>query len=393
MSAKKSLLMTHRQFLSAVPEELRQNAELLYAQESFARMVVTAAYFFLVGVFSLTRDLLTGFYHRPDEPLNLLNGIGLTILVVSSAIILLLRFSGLSRGFPLRSHQKVTLFYYLAVDATLALLLCNEFYRSYYVNYEEFYWIFFAVIPLLHLRYCFANLAVTSLVYTAEFFLVGLPRGGNLLDFLYILPLLYAFSIFGFYLRRYYLQNIIYRMRNEALTNELQRRSRFDPLTHCFNRYVLEERFDDWRRAGRDLTVLMFDIDFFKSYNDGFSHLKGDDCLIAITKAVADCCRGRTADLFRYGGEEFVILAADLDETKSCHLAYKILQRVRDLAIPMPATGENTGPIVTVSIGISRLPADQPISLSDAVGLADTQLYRAKAAGRNCIYFDSHRID
>jgi diguanylate cyclase (GGDEF)-like protein len=167
---------------------------------------------------------------------------------------------------------------------------------------------------------------------------------------------------------------------------ELVRLAGTDALTGLPNRRAFDERMDDeWRRgrrAGTPLSVLFIDVDYFKAYNDTYGHALGDDALATVAHSIATAAR-RPGDVpARYGGEEFVVLLPDTPLEGAQHIAEAIRQRVQACAIPHLASALGT---VTVSIGCATA---SPPGLAGAYGLlgaADQQLYKAKAAGRDCV--------
>jgi diguanylate cyclase (GGDEF)-like protein/PAS domain S-box-containing protein len=159
-----------------------------------------------------------------------------------------------------------------------------------------------------------------------------------------------------------------------------------DGLTGIANRRQFDETMErELRRAMRDgsmLSVLMIDVDHFKTYNDLYGHVLGDACLRQVAVAAQDVLH-RTSDLFaRYGGEEFVAILPNTDSRGAQVVAELIRSAVERCRLPHAG---NTHGIVTVSIGC----ATQMLS-PDTVGnpilqAADEALYEAKAAGRNRI--------
>lgn len=144
-----------------------------------------------------------------------------------------------------------------------------------------------------------------------------------------------------------------------------------------FHRQLAEEAERSWR-YGHSLSLLMLDIDHFKSVNDGFGHLAGDEVLRALATRVRRECR--PADrLARYGGEEFTILLPETGASGALTMAERIRETLAHYAIPL-----DPGPTVnlTVSIGVATYPEDSD-SAEKLIGAADQALYAAKRAGRN----------
>ncbi len=166
--------------------------------------------------------------------------------------------------------------------------------------------------------------------------------------------------------------------------DELRSMSHRDGLTGLANRRAFEERLErEWRAATRDggsLALLLLDVDHFKTYNDAYGHLAGDECLVQVAGALREGCR-RTIDLpCRWGGEEFAVILADtgLDQALAC--AERIRALVEAAALPRPGQMPDH---VTVSVGVAIA---QPMPSAGAGGLleaADRAMYAAKHGGRN----------
>ncbi|WP_163922205.1 diguanylate cyclase domain-containing protein [Photobacterium sp. Alg240-V54] len=181
--------------------------------------------------------------------------------------------------------------------------------------------------------------------------------------------------------------------RTEALNKaneQLQKLSRIDALTNIANRRVFDETVvAEWRRASRlalPLSLLILDIDNFKTYNDKLGHAAGDQCLKTIATALSTVER-RAGTLFaRYGGEEFVLLLPGQDQQQAKDNAQRLLNAIHDIALPFPCDGlkNNNHAIVTISIGVSTIIPSQATTYDIFFKQVDTALYQAKAEGKNC---------
>ncbi len=164
-----------------------------------------------------------------------------------------------------------------------------------------------------------------------------------------------------------------------------------DSLTGIANRRRFDEVLEnEWRRARRDghpLSLLMFDVDHFKHYNDALGHQAGDECL----KAVAQTLRvhaARSGDLLaRYGGEEFAMLTP-ADGAHAQRLAALMRESVLASALAHPKAPEN---LVTISVGVATLLPNKSTTPSDLIRLADEALYEAKRGGRNRVVVADHK--
>jgi diguanylate cyclase (GGDEF)-like protein len=158
-----------------------------------------------------------------------------------------------------------------------------------------------------------------------------------------------------------------------------------DGLTGLANRRYFNETIErEFRRAARNgqpLSLIMMDIDLFKSFNDKYGHPAGDACLRAIGAALHGVLRRPGDMVARYGGEEIAVLLPETDIAGAAQIAEDMLASVRSLAIR-----HETGPqgIVTLSAGVASWYSGRQIATSAAlVEMADTALYAAKALGRN----------
>ncbi|MCD9513433.1 diguanylate cyclase [Photobacterium carnosum] len=174
---------------------------------------------------------------------------------------------------------------------------------------------------------------------------------------------------------------------NQA-NEQLQKLSRIDALTNIANRRVFDETvMTEWCRANRlglPLSLLILDIDNFKTYNDKLGHAAGDQCLKTIASALSKVER-RAGTLFaRYGGEEFVLLLPGQDQPAAINNAQRLLNAMHNLALPFPSESKKDKAIMTVSIGVSTIIPSQTITYDEFFKDVDNALYQAKAEGKDC---------
>jgi diguanylate cyclase (GGDEF)-like protein len=137
------------------------------------------------------------------------------------------------------------------------------------------------------------------------------------------------------------------------------------------------------QRTGSPLALALIDIDFFKSVNDRYGHLAGDDVLGAVGRALRGLVREYDV-IGRFGGEEFALLLPQADEAGARILTERIRSQIARLQIQAPG-GPGTDPIsLTVSIGVVAMAAAG--DLTEMLAVADAALYRAKNAGRNRVW-------
>lgn len=169
----------------------------------------------------------------------------------------------------------------------------------------------------------------------------------------------------------------------KAANAELSLLATTDALTGAWNRRQFEQiAATEIARAHRykqPLSLLLFDIDHFKTVNDSYGHEVGDQVLIRLTQLVQG--NVRTADLLaRWGGEEFTVLMPHCDVTEAAHLAEKLRGLVA--AQPFPEVGR-----VTISIGVAQCRCTEALHVW--LKRADTALYAAKTAGRDRVWVDT----
>jgi diguanylate cyclase (GGDEF)-like protein len=172
---------------------------------------------------------------------------------------------------------------------------------------------------------------------------------------------------------------LVYPLRNALSYRLAVERALRDPLTGALNRAALEEALqrevEVARRQGTPLGVLFVDIDHFRRVSDTYGHRFGEDVLRAVAHAVSDSIR-RSDALYRYGGEEFVVLANHTQPIGAQQLG----ERIRGNVAAIGMVGGHDLKI-TVSVGVAGLRNGET---GDAVlKRADAALYRAKEAGRN----------
>ena len=165
----------------------------------------------------------------------------------------------------------------------------------------------------------------------------------------------------------------------------LQRLMNSDGLTGLSNRRHFDEYLElEWRRAMRDqtqLSLLMIDVDFFKTYNDSFGHVEGDEALRKVAASIREAS-SRPSDLpARYGGEEFALVLPSTSPGGARLVAEKLRMAVAALKIPHIAPAE--GVSLTISIGLSTMTPVQGTDCRQLIMAADKGLYTAKNNGRN----------
>jgi two-component system cell cycle response regulator len=165
-------------------------------------------------------------------------------------------------------------------------------------------------------------------------------------------------------------------IRNAKLLEQVQRLAETDPLTGVANRRLFEltlnRELSRASRSGEELTLVMLDVDRFKSFNDTHGHQAGDDVLRGVARALADTCRDFDT-VARYGGEEFAVILPGCSAKESLKAAERFRKAISDMRAVAP---------ITASAGVSTL----FVNAADGEGLvksADEALYESKRTGRD----------
>src|SRR5690606_34094543 len=165
----------------------------------------------------------------------------------------------------------------------------------------------------------------------------------------------------------------------------LARLSTVDPVTGLANRRAIDAYLSDqWTRLERQrlpVSLMLIDVDCFKSYNDHYGHLAGDKCLERVAEALRQTMRRRDDLIARYGGEEFVIVSPATSEEAAAEMAEQVHASIERTAIPHEFS--NVSPVVTVSIGVAGGSLEEVEDFATLLHRADSALYAAKNGGRN----------
>ncbi|WP_196137563.1 GGDEF domain-containing protein [Aliikangiella sp. G2MR2-5] len=172
---------------------------------------------------------------------------------------------------------------------------------------------------------------------------------------------------------------LIYPLRNALLYQQAVAEAHRDPLTGISNRAAFEEALSretsSFKRHLTGFSLLLIDIDFFKRINDTYGHIVGDSVLRNVAQSIR-CTIRRSDEVFRYGGEEFVVLLGNTDTKGAQFIAERIRKQVKSLEFKI-----NQDIRISASIGVASTR-----SLSDVhntLDKADKALYQAKESGRD----------
>ena len=173
---------------------------------------------------------------------------------------------------------------------------------------------------------------------------------------------------------------LLSKLRLDLLTEETFR----DPPTGLYNRYYMNAEipavFKHCVREQVNFGVMMIDVDNFKSFNDTYGHLEGDNCLAQVATALKHTLRRPQDKILRYGGEEFAVFLPNTDKEGVKQLAKAMCKNVESLNMENSNCGSG---VITISLGFVVTKPDDQTSLAGLVNEAELALFEAKTAGKN----------
>lgn len=168
--------------------------------------------------------------------------------------------------------------------------------------------------------------------------------------------------------------------------DEARRNALIDPLTKAWNRQgmdvLMQRELAVAQRSGSDVCVMLVDVDYYKQVNDRYGHVAGDEVLREVAQRLRGAVRPQDV-VARYGGDEFLVFAAQCPAEMGQFLARRLVERVSG----RPVTAEGVEIPLTLSIGVTAANAGPGVLATKLVNAADQALYETKAAGRNGMTF------
>lgn len=341
-----------------------------YLKDNFqkSRIVIALA---LVVVVILTLSSL----YSNDSSTSMMGRFGLTLM---TPMLLLTLFASFSRNKLVFQWLPALCALVIGVAGSVVDVQASLAGQGYYFA-GQIGWIFI-IWSMLGLMFTTAAAlcAVVSLIYIGCATYVGLPNEQVFFEAFMLLNvnLLGGYSCYKYEYatRRTFLES--------NLLGELVER---DGLTGLYNRRAFDEQIDRaWRQARREnsaLTVMLIDIDHFKTFNDMYGHQAGDDALKQVAGVIAEGVQRPLDFAARYGGEEFVLVLYG----PAIDYIHDLPERMRKqvLSLDIIHAGAADERVLTISIGVAVISPDSGRSLGGAIQMADEALYQAKEEGRN----------
>ncbi len=353
-----------------------------FADENFRRLPAMAALGLIFSIVFIISDVNADFY-RQNFPVSILNMIfeGLYFSAGLAAVVVcgMVGVSGerVSAKFKIIFHE----IFYVCASLASGLGYVSESLRGQRSIVPLFFIIYFGTIvtmPLELFFFCYAVVFLPALITQA---LTGMLEAAEVLTAL-------GSGMFFFFNRTLYLRFRITQQELERANLELTEITITDPLTKAGNRTRLYRIFErckgEWLEKKLEICLVMCDIDNFKNYNDTYSHLKGDECLIQVTDAIMKSfpTDGTFGELIRFGGEEFLIVLAGRELRDKLDGMYERMSGNIE-ALHLPSGKGAVHEYVTVSFGADISRFDEQFFLEERIRSADSQLYISKNSGRN----------
>ena len=280
----------------------------------------------------------------------------------------------------------VLLAFYIMVIASVTVFMVSCNFHNIGLSISMCYLFIIMIAPTYRL---FDTVVVCVLIFVSCWLPSVLPYSEN-----YNLSkhfLLRLAIVAGFIAARFvFLRQASNERRAKEMSNAFLKLAYNDIMTGAMNKKAMEayHTFVTERLAPDRVSVIIYDIDNFKSYNDHYSHIAGDRALRLVAEGVAGVLEREGLYLFRFGGEEFIVILPSVSEEDARAVAGELLAAVRAIAIPrddLPYTpGLPERRIVTASFGVACGTNEELADLS-VIARADKQLYISKNGGRNCV--------
>ncbi|MBP5091360.1 MAG: GGDEF domain-containing protein [Bacilli bacterium] len=303
---------------------------------------------------------------------------GLATMFITSLLVFI--YALLNKRYESKTVRVVQDVYYLLTGVAVTMLIVAANIEKNPMSISMCYlFIFFVAPPFDLVDTIFAG----GLVFLSGLLPAFLP-GKETFPLIQHLIIRFAIIIGMFFVRDFLRKQAKDESRLLSLNNVFVKLAYVDIMTSSINskglqayKSYLEDNFE-----GSPCGILMYDIDNFKSYNDSYSHMAGDRCLARASKAAIRAIKKYDTYLFRYGGEEFVVVRPNVTEEEMVEMGLDILKAIRDENISRDdIDGVDR---VSVSIGVSVSMLEKEIAY-EPMKKSDDQLYIGKNNGKNCV--------
>lgn len=345
-------------------------------QSIFMRQSLSIVFFATI-LFLITN----GFYLVKNIVFNtmiVIDMIPLYMMVASSVAMLIFLMLYKNHGSELSRY--VLLAYYVTVIASVTIFMVSCNFHKIGLSISMCYLFVIMIAPTYKL---FDTVLICVLILISWWLPGKLPYADNYNLFKHFLL---RFSIVAGFIavRTVFIRQSANERYITEMSNSFVKLAYNDMMTGTLNKKALETycTFVAEKMMPEKVSVIIYDIDNFKSYNDHYSHMKGDEALRLVAESVVDVLKKSDRYLFRFGGEEFIAVLPDTYEDGARLIASELLGAVRSAAIPRDDLPGKS--IVTASFGVACGTSGELKNLS-LIAKADKQLYVGKNGGKDCV--------
>lgn len=284
------------------------------------------------------------------------------------------------------------LFYYLYLIYAVTIIVISEYNLAYengvpdrYIGLSLITFYLFIIVALPMPKISYGMVIISALILSLVVQFIVIKDAPYSLIVHTVLKICLIAGYFAF--RKYNINLALKNYEIVKLNNQLLVYSYVDFLTNVMNRRALDTYWE-WLCDNDDVEnvgIILFDIDYFKSYNDTYSHRNGDNILRKISAITMDMLDSEKNLLFRYGGEEFIIVFVNTTKKELLDFAFELKKRVYEEKIYRADVSEFDRITITCGCGIIK---KEDMDKSDYITNSDKQLYVGKRNNRNCVVFD-----
>lgn len=368
------------------PDKEAMGIETIVSTESLKICKFTAILYVLLNAYYLVSDLRKGFYEQPNTKMNM---VALLIMIVVSVLVIIVAGK---RNTSLHCKRYTMLLYYIGINVAVVLFSYTMNNRAATsgidvamvgISLSTVYLLTFLLAPL----YRKADSNFIMLLMFAGMVALMLAPGHEGFDVFKQLSFRVVIFLGYCYQRKRAGQSAEREVRNVVLNRQLMEYSYVDHLTGALNRNAMSTYITELEKSGECVSSIMMDVDHFKAYNDAYSHKTGDEVLRKMAEAVLSTLGEADPYLFRFGGEEFVVLVHARTEEELIATAQKYRAAVKALSFP---TGDGEKGL-TITIGCFY-PGEEKCRIRQRIDFADEQMYYGKQNGRDCVVFRNEII-
>ena len=352
--------------IDEVPSE-----QSIFMRQNFSIVFYASILFLLTNGFYLVKNIVM----KTMIPIDMI-----PLYMMVAASLAMLAFVTAYKEYGSQLARFGLLAFYTAVIASVTVFMVSCNFHDIGLSISMCYLFVIMIAPTYHAF----DTAVVCLLIAVSWWLPGqLPYAENYNLFKHFLL---RFSIVAGFIsvRHIFLRQSSNERSVKEMSNAFIKLAYNDVMTGTLNKKAMETycTYVAEKMAPERVSVIIYDVDDFKSYNDHYSHMKGDEALRRVAGSVVKVLEGSDRYLFRFGGEEFVVVLPDAAEAEARRIAGELLAAVRAAAIPREDLPGKS--IVTASFGVA-CGSSRELSDLSVIAKADRQLYVCKNSGKDCV--------